>query len=82
MEIEVEIEIDFEESAAGSGGPWTERNYTALTTVAVGVETAVINLGDNSVGPFDFQNHSIVSAVMRAKLDDTSYSADVALVAS
>ena len=82
VEIEIEITIEFEESAAGSGGPWTERTYTATTQIAEGVETAVINLGDNSAGPFDFQNHEITKAVIRSKLDDASFSGDVTLVAT
>lgn len=83
LEVEIEIDLDVEcrqqdtdpGTPGNQPGSWIPVTISETRTIASGVETATIDIEDETQtsGPYEFQNHTITKARIRAKLDAVSY---------
>jgi hypothetical protein len=81
IEIEVTLAVESREQDSDAGtagnqpGAWVDVVIAETRTIASGVETAVIDIEDETLtnGPYEFQEHAITKARIRAKIDDQTY---------
>jgi len=81
IEIEIGLDVDCREqdtddiTAGNQPGAWAPVSITEARTVAAGVQTASIDIEDEAQtdGPYEFQNHTITQARIRAKIDSQTF---------
>jgi hypothetical protein len=81
IEIEITLEVECREqdtddiTVGNQPGAWAPVTISEARVIAPGVQTASIDIEDETEtnGPYEFQNHTITQARIRAKIDAMTY---------